>query len=725
MTELGRWRIKLGAGGSHAWDYLSEEESLRRPQNEIDRYWLGIPLNLPSLTPPKNALDSARNGYHFLKHLQAPDGHFPGEYGGPMFILPGLVIASYIVEAPFMEPERLEMIRYLQNTAHPVDGGWGLHVGGPSTMLGTALNYVSLRLLGVDAQQPTAVKARKTLHELGGAAACPTWGKVWLCLLGCYEWEGVNPMPPELWLLPDWLPFHPSRWWVQNRSVFLPMTYLYRVRFKATLTPLTSALRKELYMEPYNSIFWPAQRDNIAPGDLHAPRTLLLRFMNLCLSATVETFTIRPLQRRALDRVYQLICMEDENTNFQDIAPVSKMLHLVCRFHAEGRESTAVAQHIASRGDVMWVTPDGMLASGTNGSQLWDTAFIAQALAETGLINEEENQESALKMLNWLDEAQIRHNPKHFKTAYRHPTKGAWSFSTKEQGYTLTDCTGEGLKAVLYMQNSWRDAPKLVSDARLFDAVDLMLGMQNSDGGFASYELIRAPQVLESLNATEVFGNTMTEHTYVECTTSVITALRIFQKHHPEYRKKDIDRTTALAIQYLHTQQRPDGSWYGSWGICFTYAMMFALESLALGGETYANSASVKRACEFLISKQMTDGGWGESYRSCIERTYIHHEQSQVVQTSWAALALIYARYPDVEPLKRAVALVRARQLPASTSYVAASNLNRRQDGSWAQEAVEGIFNTTCTINYPLFKLTFTVWMLGLAHKYIEGGNSV
>lgn len=25
--------------------------------------------------------------------------------------------------------------------------------------------------------------------------------------------------------------------------------------------------------------------------------------------------------------------------------------------------------------------------------------------------------------------------------------------STKEQGYTVSDCTGEGLKAVLYLQN--------------------------------------------------------------------------------------------------------------------------------------------------------------------------------------------------------------------------------------------------------------------------------
>jgi lanosterol synthase len=42
------------------------------------------------------------------------------------------------------------------------------------------------------------------------------------------------------------------------------------------------------------------------------------------------------------------------------------------------------------------------------------------------------------------------------------------------------------------------------------------------------------------------------------------------------------------------------------------------------------------------------------------------------------------------------------------------------QDGSWAQEAIEGIFNRTCAISYPNFKFSFTIWMLGKAHKYLE-----
>jgi lanosterol synthase len=41
------------------------------------------------------------------------------------------------------------------------------HEEGHSTVFGTALNYVVLRILGVSADHPVAVKARATLHKLG------------------------------------------------------------------------------------------------------------------------------------------------------------------------------------------------------------------------------------------------------------------------------------------------------------------------------------------------------------------------------------------------------------------------------------------------------------------------------------------------------------------------------------------------------------------------------
>jgi lanosterol synthase len=44
----------------------------------------------------------------------------------------------------------------------------------------------------------------------GGVLGAPSWAKFWMCVLGVYDYEGLQPLSPELWILPRWLPFHPS-----------------------------------------------------------------------------------------------------------------------------------------------------------------------------------------------------------------------------------------------------------------------------------------------------------------------------------------------------------------------------------------------------------------------------------------------------------------------------------------------------------------------------------
>ena len=38
-----------------------------------------------------------------------------------------------------------------------------------------------------------------TRSFLGGAVGTPSWGKFWLAALSVYSWDGLNPVPPELW----------------------------------------------------------------------------------------------------------------------------------------------------------------------------------------------------------------------------------------------------------------------------------------------------------------------------------------------------------------------------------------------------------------------------------------------------------------------------------------------------------------------------------------------
>lgn len=129
---------------------------------------------------------------------------------------------------------KTEMIRYLKNHQN-ADGGMGLHIEGHSTMFGTALSYVSLRLLGVSASERFMRDARQWIHEREGATHIASWGKFWLAVLGVYSWDGLNPLTPEMWLLPhkSWTGiglFHPGRFWCHCRMVYLPMSYVYGKR---------------------------------------------------------------------------------------------------------------------------------------------------------------------------------------------------------------------------------------------------------------------------------------------------------------------------------------------------------------------------------------------------------------------------------------------------------------------------------------------------------------
>lgn len=73
---------------------------------------------------------------------------------------------------------------------------------------------------------------------------------------------------------------------------------------------------------------------------------------------------------------------------------------------------------------------------------------------------------------------------------YRHVSKGGWPFSTSAHGWPISDCTGEGLKGVLALMDSptvmdavKKGILKSMDPTRLHDAVNVILTLQNEDGG--------------------------------------------------------------------------------------------------------------------------------------------------------------------------------------------------------------------------------------------------
>lgn len=200
-TDRTRWRL-VDESGRQTWKYLrTEKEEEAWPQDKATKYHLGLDTEAPKLQAVKTPIDAAQNALSFFERLQMPSGHWACEYGGPMFLLPGVVITWYVTETPIPPEFRIEIANYLFARQNKEDHGWGLHIEGRSSVFGTCMNYTVLRLVGVDADDSRMIKARALLHKMGGAVNGPHWTKFWLSVLGVYEWEGVNPVPPELWYI--------------------------------------------------------------------------------------------------------------------------------------------------------------------------------------------------------------------------------------------------------------------------------------------------------------------------------------------------------------------------------------------------------------------------------------------------------------------------------------------------------------------------------------------
>ncbi|KAL6335701.1 hypothetical protein AAG906_032895 [Vitis piasezkii] len=538
-----------------------------------------------------------RRSLNFYSTMQAHDGHWPGDNGGPMFLLPGLVITLHITGALnvvlSIEHQR-EMCRYLFNHQNE-DGGWGLHIEGPSTMFGTVLSYVTLRLLGEEGfgVEGAMEKGRKWILDHGGATAIPSWGKMWLSVLGAYEWYGNNPLPPEVWLCPYILPIHPGRMWCHFRMVYLPMSYIYGKSFVGPITPIIISLRNELYIVPYQEVDWNQARNQCAKEDLYYPHPLvqdiLWESLHKVLEPILGHWPGNKLREKALCTVMQHVHYEDENTRYICIGPVNKVLNMLCCW-IEDPNSEAFKLHIPRIFYYLGIAEDGMkMQVRSNGTQLWDTCFAVQAIISTNLC--EEYGLTLRKAHQFIKNSQVLEDcPGDLKFWYRHISKRAWPFSTADHGWAVSDCTAEGLKAVLLLSKlPLETVGEPLDMEKLFDVVNVILSLQNADGGFATYELTRSYRWVELINPTETFGDVVIDYPCVECTSSTIQALTSFKKLYP-----------SLCVQLIYsTFDR-----YGSWGVCFTYGAWFGIKGLIAAGNTY-ELPCIRKACDYLLSKEL------------------------------------------------------------------------------------------------------------------------
>jgi squalene-hopene/tetraprenyl-beta-curcumene cyclase len=627
------------------------------------------------------ALDTAieRAQQHLLA-AQAPEGHWVGELEADSTITSEYLLFCRLLDRADRERER-KMVRYLRRVQRP-DGGFGLYEGGPGNLSATIKAYFAMKVAGVSPDDPAMASARSFVRERGGPPAANVFTKILLALFGEYDWSGVPAMPVEIMLLPRWSYFnlHEVSYW--SRTVIVPLLVLMD---RKPVWPLPPALRLgELWVTPRDraSLRFPR-----IPRPFSA-RTFFWKNVFIGIDDALkawERLGPRPLRARALEAARAWL--EERLAvagGLGGIFPAMTNAVLALRLLDYPLDHPLMVGQLKEI-EALGVESAGELHYQPCVSPVWDTALAVNALAESGVPGDHPQLARAGE---WLIDKQIT-VPGDWAAKRPHVRPGGWPFQYANDFYPDLDDTAMAVMALLRIEGL--DPAR--KRAAIEGGVEWFLGMQGSDGGWASFDADNRRLIFNNIPFAD--HGALLDPSTEDLTGRGLEMLGLlgYDLTHP---------AASRGLGFLQRTQRRDGPWYGRWGVNYIYGTWSVLRGLrAIGEDT--EGEYVRRAVRWLLASQNEDGGWGETLASYDEPEQAGRGESIPSQTAWALLALLAAGEADAPGVERGIHYLLATQDP---------------DGTWTDPLWNGTgFPRVFYLKYHFYAKYFPLWALGVYRR--------
>ncbi len=567
----------------------------------------------------KKNLDAAiENACQWLKKRQAPEGFWMGVLeSNSCMEAEWLLVLFFLGVTDNVKTEGL--MKGILNKQRP-DGSWEVYYDAPQGDINTTVEaYAALKAWGMKAEAAPLKKARKWILAHGGLSKIRVFTRYWLALIGEWPWDKTPNVPPEIIWFPLWFPFNIYNFACWARTTMVPLSILSARRAVRSLP--AEARLNELFPEGRSAMDYNLPQKG---GIVSWERVFLTidRFLH-----TFQKRALTPGRETAIKVCLEWIIRHQEaDGTWGGIQP--PWVYSLVALSVEGYPVSHPMIHKSiSAIDTHWsYRRDNALYIQACESPVWDTILALMAMEDAGY---DYCQMPAMQQAaNWLLKKQVMASGD-WQIKLKDVEPGGWSFEHENLKYPDVDDTAVALIVLNRLSSAAKESSEF--SVAIDRAVRWIIAMQCHNGGWGAFDINNDKRLITKIPFFD-FGEAL-DPPSVDVTAHVIEALGNLGMtiDHP---------VVSRAVNFIHSEQELQGSWFGRWGVNHLYGTGAVLPALKAVGEDMSRRY-IQKAADWIVSCQNPDGGWGETCGSYMANELRGKGESTASQSAWALMGLL------------------------------------------------------------------------------------